>query len=169
MQAVHELGHILAAWATGGTVQEFVLHPLTISHTDVAPNPAPLTVVWAGPLVGVAIPLTLAALARLARPSAQRYANFFAGFCLIANGAYLAVASYTGIGDPGEMLRNGTPRWLITATGSAAFVAGLWMWHRTSEEFGFGLNPRSVNSREAFLAALTAVALTTIIAILGHR
>ena len=57
MQAVHELGHVLAASATGGTVQRVVLHPLTISRTDVSPNPSPLAVAWAGPLVGVILPL----------------------------------------------------------------------------------------------------------------
>lgn len=169
MQAVHELGHVLAAWATGGTVQEFVLHPLTISHTDVAPNPAPLTVVWAGPLVGVAIPLALATIIRVVRLPAQRYANFFAGFCLIANGAYLAAGAFTLDGDPAEMLRQGSPRWLIVACGSAAFAAGLWIWHRVGEDFGFGHDPRPIHAREARLAALAAIALTAVIAILGHR
>jgi hypothetical protein len=62
MQAVHELGHILAAWLTGGTVERVILEPLAISRTDVSPNPSPLAVAWAGPLVGVALPLFLATL-----------------------------------------------------------------------------------------------------------
>jgi len=45
MQIIHEAGHVLAAWVTGGTVTAVVLHPLAISRTDVAPNPSPLTVV----------------------------------------------------------------------------------------------------------------------------
>ncbi len=49
MQAVHELGHVLGAVATGGRVTEVVLHPCTISRTDVHPNPHPLLVVWPGP------------------------------------------------------------------------------------------------------------------------
>ena len=46
MQAVHELGHVFGAWLTGGRVQQVVLHPLTISRTDLAENPSPLVVVW---------------------------------------------------------------------------------------------------------------------------
>src|SRR5208337_624939 len=53
MMAVHELGHVVAAVATGGKVEKVVLHPLMISRTDVSPNPSPLIVVWAGPIVGV--------------------------------------------------------------------------------------------------------------------
>ena len=49
MQAVHEAGHVLGAWLTGGRVARVVLHPLTISRTDLAENPWPLAVVWARP------------------------------------------------------------------------------------------------------------------------
>src|SRR4051812_8876543 len=59
MMATHELGHVLAAWLTGGTATKVVLHPLAISRTDVWPNPEPLVVVWSGPLVGVLLPLLL--------------------------------------------------------------------------------------------------------------
>ncbi len=31
MMAVHELGHVVGAWLTGGRVAKVVLHPLTIS------------------------------------------------------------------------------------------------------------------------------------------
>jgi hypothetical protein len=48
MQAVHESGHVLGAWLTGGQVARVVLNPLTISRTDVRENPKPLIVVWAG-------------------------------------------------------------------------------------------------------------------------
>src|SRR5207248_1331353 len=59
MQAVHECGHVLGACLTGGRVERVVLWPLTISRTDLASNPRPLIVVWAGPLFGVAVPLLL--------------------------------------------------------------------------------------------------------------
>src|SRR3954447_20893621 len=34
MQAAHEAGHVLMAWASGETVHRVVLHPLTISRAD---------------------------------------------------------------------------------------------------------------------------------------
>ena len=55
MQAVHESGHALAARLTGGRVARVVLYPLTISRTDLADNPHPLAVAWAGPVVGAAV------------------------------------------------------------------------------------------------------------------
>jgi hypothetical protein len=57
VQAVHELGHVAGAWITGGGVAKVVLSPLTISRTDLADNPYPLIVVWAGPIIGSLLPL----------------------------------------------------------------------------------------------------------------
>ena len=45
MMATHELGHVLGAYISGGRVSQVVLHPLTISRTDLAHNPHPLLVV----------------------------------------------------------------------------------------------------------------------------
>src|SRR5438128_7660767 len=84
MQAVHELGHIFGAWLTGGRVERVVLNPLTISRTDLAENPHPLAVAWAGPAVGATLPLLIWLLAAIARLPGQRLLKFFAGFCLIS-------------------------------------------------------------------------------------
>ena len=42
-----------------------LLHPFTISRTDVSPNPHPLVVAWGGPLVGVGLPIIAAACGRV--------------------------------------------------------------------------------------------------------
>jgi hypothetical protein len=47
MQDVHELGHVTAAWLTGGRVSHVVVDPLAISRTDLSENPRPLVVVGA--------------------------------------------------------------------------------------------------------------------------
>ena len=52
MMAVHELGHVVGAAMTGGTVRQVVLHPLAISRTDVGANPYPTIAVWLGPVIG---------------------------------------------------------------------------------------------------------------------
>lgn len=145
MQAVHELGHVLAATFTGGTVARVVIHPLAISRTDLASNPAPTTVAWGGPLVGVALPLLLTGTIRLLRlrrgraeseitadrrwTAAQFLGDYFAGFCLIANGVYIGVGSFDGVGDAGDLLRHGTPRWMLLAFGLASSIGGLLVWH----------------------------------------
>jgi hypothetical protein len=130
LQAVHELGHVVGAWATGGTVVRVVLHPLAISRTDVRPNPRPLVVVWTGPIIGVALPWAAAVASRWTRCRCRQFAEFFAGLALVANGAYIGAGSINGVGDAGEMLRHGSPRWLLVAFGLACVAAGLWVWHR---------------------------------------
>ena len=57
MMALHEFGHMLHAWLSGGHVAKVVLHPLAISRTDVSPNSHPLFVVWGGPVWGTVLPL----------------------------------------------------------------------------------------------------------------
>ena len=63
-------------------------------------------------------------------------ARFFAGFCLIANGAYLGVGSFFGTGDCGEMVRQGSPLWALRLFGAIAVPMGFWLWSgqgRTSD------------------------------------
>jgi hypothetical protein len=138
MQAVHEAGHVLAAWLSGGRVAKVVLHPLTISRTDLAHNPAPVVVVWAGPVIGVLLPLLLWAIAAWRRMPGAFVLRFFAGFCLIANGAYIGAGSFERVGDCGEMLRHGTPMWALWLFGAATVPAGLALWHRLGPSFGLG-------------------------------
>jgi hypothetical protein len=138
MQAVHESGHALAALLTGGRVAQVVLHPLTISRTDLAHNPSPLLVVWAGPAFGVLLPLALWGGALALRLPGAFLVRFFAGFCLLANGAYIAVGSFDRIGDCGEMLRHGSAMWQLWLFGAVTMPAGLWLWHRQGPHFGLG-------------------------------
>ena len=56
-------------------------------------------------------------------------ARFFAGFCLIANGAYISVGSFDRVGDCGEMLRTGTPLWVMLLFGAVTIVWGMFLWH----------------------------------------
>lgn len=150
MQAVHESGHVLGAWLTGGRVVRVVLNPLTISRTDLADNPRPLAVVWAGPLLGVLLPLAAWNVAsRVCMPGAF-VPRFFAGFCLIANGAYIACGSFDGIGDCGDMLRHGSPMWLLWLFGALTVPTGLWLWHRQGPHFGLAGAKGRVNFGVAY-------------------
>jgi len=144
MQAVHEFGHVVGAQLTGGSVARVVLHPLTISRTDLAENPRPAAVAWAGPVLGAVVPLlTWGAAAALRMPGAF-VLRFFAGFCLIANGAYLAAGALTGIGDAGQLLQHGAPAWSLWLFGVPAVIAGLRLWHRQGRYFGLGKGPDEV-------------------------
>lgn len=162
MQAVHELGHVAAAIATGGTVSTVVLHPLTISRTDVAENPHPLLVVWAGPFVGVLLPAVAYAVSQAARFRGAFLVRFFAGFCLIANGAYIGAGSFGGIGDCGEMLRLATPAWCMWLFGVAGIAAGLALWNGLGPEFGIGKDGREVD-RGAAVATFGLLVITLVL------
>lgn len=88
MMAVHELGHVVGAAVTGGTVERVVSHPLTISRTDVSPNPDPLLgIIWAGPIAGVLLPLALLVVFKGVRIAFPYLPQFYTGSYLIANGA----------------------------------------------------------------------------------
>ncbi|GAB5441052.1 MAG: hypothetical protein Fues2KO_14010 [Fuerstiella sp.] len=138
MMAVHEAGHVLTAVLTGGQVQHVELHPLAISRTDVAPNPMPLAVVWAGPVFGVVLPLVIWLITSAARIKSRFLARSFAAFCLVANGAYIGVGQFDGIGDAGQMMKHGSPDWMLWLFGIVCVPAGLALWHRQGPHFGFG-------------------------------
>jgi hypothetical protein len=165
MQQVHELGHVLGALSTGGRVAKVVLHPLTISRTDVAHNPRPLLVVWAGPIIGIAIPqIAWAAAAAVKMPGAF-VLRFFAGFCLIANGLYIGLGSFGRVGDCGEMLRHGSPVWLLWLFGIATVPLGFMLWNGQGPSFGLG-SARGHVDRRVVYGSLTVCLLVLGIALL---
>jgi hypothetical protein len=159
MQAVHEFGHVLGAWLTGGEVVKVVLHPLTISRTDLAYNPNPLLVVWLGPVTGVSLPLTLWAIAAALHMPGAFVLRFFAGFCLIANGAYIGLGSLGEIGDCGEMLRNGSALWQLWLFGALTMPAGLLLWHRQGTHFGLGVAHGKMNNGVCYATAALCILL----------
>jgi hypothetical protein len=135
MMAVHEFGHVVGLWATGGTVARVVLHPLTISRTDPGENPNPLAEVWAGPVIGSVLPVAAFALAAVARLPAAYLVRFFAGFCLIANGCYIGVGVIDPVGDARELLRNGASTWQLGLFGAVTVPLGLYLWHEQGKHF----------------------------------
>ncbi len=159
MQAVHELGHVAAAMLTGGEVSQVVLHPLTISRTDLGVNPRPLVVVWAGPLAGVLLPLAAAGVRWFVDNLATRCVQFFAGFCLIANGAYIGLGTFERIGDCDVMLRHGTPMWVMIAFGIVAIITGLGLWHRLGSPRDFFTKPDAVSAWAVVLVSSSFLAM----------
>ncbi|CAN5479136.1 hypothetical protein BH10PLA1_BH10PLA1_14830 [soil metagenome] len=133
MTAIHEAGHVLGAKASGGVVNRVVWGPVSLSRTDVYPNPNPRLVTWAGPAFGALAPLLLEWLGRR-----SRFANLLgvlAGFCLIANGAYLASGVIYPVGDARDLIHLGTRRWVLLAAGMPMCVVGLLIWHKVSPRF----------------------------------
>ena len=162
MMAVHEAGHVLGAFITGGSIERVVLYPLTISRTDVSPNPHPAIVVWLGPVFGSVLPLAVFAIVPQRLTVLGYMARFFAGFCLIANGTYISIGAFDRVGDCDEMLRTGTPLWAMVAFGAIAVPLGLYLWHGLGSLRQVIKEPPVVEAR---LACVVVVALlVTIIA-----
>lgn len=161
MMGVHELGHVAGAMLTGGGIQRVVLHPLTISRTDVSPNPYPTFVVWLGPILGCLIPLAIWVALPRNLTTARNVAKFFAGFCLIANGVYISLGSFAGVGDCGVMLDTGSPVWALVAFGALAVSVGLYLWHSLGSPSRFFAEPSTIPPRLAYfvLSALLIVVL----------
>ena len=152
MMVVHEAGHVVAAWSTGGTVTGVVLHPLAILRTDVLPNTQPLLVVWAGPVVGIVTPLILWLSMRTVRIPESYMARFFVGFCLVANGAYIGAGSFDHIGDAGTMMQHGSPTVVLWTFAAVSIPFGFALWHGQGRYFGVGPHATPVGNRAVVIS-----------------
>ena len=169
MMALHEVGHVLAAWCSGGTVVKVVLHPFAISRTDVSPNPRPLIVAWAGPMAGVLLPVLIGSVAYMSKSRFLYLFRFFTGFCLIANGAYIGVGSIDMVGDAGEIIRHGSPRWLLWLFGVVTVPSGVLLWHRLGSHFGLGEARGRVDVRAAYVSCCMLLVTSVVLFALSPR
>ena len=169
MMAVHELGHVMHLGVSGGTVEKVVLHPLTISRTDAGDNPHPLVVAWGGPIWGCLFPLGVLLLTRRLAASRAYLARFFAGFCLVANGAYLGADSFFRGGDGRDLIAYGTPPWVLIVFGVMAVTGGLCLWNGLGPHFGLGEARGRVDRRAAWGAAIALAVLSVLeVALFGR-
>ncbi len=162
MQAVHEFGHVTAALLSGGHVERVLLHPAAFSYTQLSRNPHPNFVTWLGPIIGIMVPIALLLLARALRWRGWFVFQFFTGFCLIANGTYIAIGSLENIGDAGDLLHHGSPIYLLWMFGAITIPVGLWIWNGLGQHFGFGPNSSALDP----IVYVTVTALLLIVVML---
>ncbi len=165
MMIVHEFGHVILAWTCGDTVSKVVLHPLAISRTDVTHEKNPLLVIWGGPALGSLVPVVSLLAVKLIRFRFVYFCQFFAGFCLIANGAYLGVGAFSNIGDAGDLARAGCPRAMMLFFGLVCVPVGIWLWNGLGPHFGLK-NPKGKVDRAAALGTLALLLITVIVELL---
>lgn len=118
MTTTHEAGHIVAGLAGGATLVAYDLRPWSLPFSLFTPDPHPLMTMWAGPMTGVLAPTGIAALIR--RP----WTWFIAGFCAVANGAYLATGWLTADSwlDTTKLLEHGA--WPASIVAYCALTIG---------------------------------------------
>jgi hypothetical protein len=119
-----------------------------------------LVVIWGGPIVGSLLPLLVWLAADRLRWSGAFLLRFFAGFCLVVNGAYLFGGSFDGIGDCGDLLRYGAPMWTLWLFGLIAFPLGLGVWNGDDRDLRLG--PEARNIRPAVVYGVVALAVVTV-------
>ena len=155
MMIVHEFGHVLTAWMSGERVFKVVLHPLAISRTDTSHEKHPLLVIWGGAVLGSLVPVCVWVLVKAFRLRFGYLFQFFAGFCLIANGCYLGVGTFFHVGDAGDLARYDCPRWLMLLFGLICVPTGLFLWNGLGPQFGLGEAGGKVDHKAA-LATLAS-------------
>jgi hypothetical protein len=171
MLAAHESGHVLFGWLTGAQLAAVHLPLFGISRTDFAVNPHPLPVAWGGPVWGCALPLAVLAASRCFTSKWQiDLLAWFAGFCLITNGAYLfGGAILTGRGDDGGViLQSGGLRWQLIAFGVVAIAAGLYVWNGLGPCFGLGSSRGKVSRKATIAVVAMLIVLACIEAWMAH-
>lgn len=154
MQVVHESGHVIGALLTGGQIRQVVLVPWEISRTDLLANPHSLIVCWLGPVVGAIAPVIAWLIAAKFWKAGAFWFRFLAGFCLIANGAYIAVGQFTRDGDGGDLMREGSPAWTLWLFGAVCVPIGLLLWHQLGKHFGFGPEAQQISVRKAAISTV---------------
>ncbi len=136
MMIVHETGHVLAALATGSVIDRVSLPWVGFSQTQITKYVRPTVVVAAGPTLGVILPAIGWAVLR--RSSWGALCRFFAGFCLVANGGYIASAMVKPAGDADALVALGVPAWVLGVAGCVAVAIGLQLWNGLGSSFGLG-------------------------------
>ncbi|MEK6701657.1 MAG: hypothetical protein AABZ53_05295 [Planctomycetota bacterium] len=154
MMIVHECGHILAALATGSKIDRVLLPWIGFSQTEISKYVHPTFVVAAGPALGVTLPL--AAWLACHRLTWAPLLRFFAGFCLVANGGYIASAIVHAAGDADDLVALGVPSWILGVAGCISVAAGLQLWNGLAPSFGLAPTgiPAGSLRRASFACAL---------------
>jgi len=128
--AIHETGHCIATWLSGGSIDRVEIPLVGFSQTHYRDKPQPLFTTWAGPATGALFAFALFAIASNLHNRTRQIALFFAGFSLILNGTYLGLGGFLRIGDCAELLKHGASQWQLITFGAIATPLGLYSWHR---------------------------------------
>lgn len=123
---VHEAGHVLAAWATGGRVLAISVDPfLAQSFVDIRPDPSP-RITYAGGVVAVmAVGLMAWMAAYRAAGEAAVALRGFTAYALASSGLYLGVGALLGSGDAADLAGLGIPKWQLVVGGSTLIVLSI--------------------------------------------
>ncbi|MHA7813794.1 MAG: M50 family metallopeptidase [Phycisphaerales bacterium] len=127
MQWTHELGHILTGIATDAELDRVILNPFRFSMTQFASNPRPHLTTWGGPVLGVLIGAGVPILLSTYMKSVRAPLLIVAAFVMIANGLYVGLGAFHPIADASDLVRHGSPRWVLGVFGLVCCVGARMM------------------------------------------
>lgn len=130
---LHELGHILSAQFTGGRIQEIILVPWKFSQTVIRHSHHPLIDAWAGPLLGVTLPLFAYSLHKKFKRE-NDFLSILTGFCLMANGLYIGLGWIDKVGHAGDIITHNFSIISMILFGIISSTTGLFIWHQPLEQ-----------------------------------
>ena len=128
---VHEMGHVLSGWLSGGEFRYIDVYPFHFSTTILQPNPHPALVTWSGLLLGWGVPLLTIPLWKAQRASVGAILQSWSAYCWLAFGAYLALAAGESLSDTGQLLTEGWPVALLVGMGAMVAIIGYLIGRRS--------------------------------------
>jgi hypothetical protein len=139
--ALHELGHAIAMWTTGGIVDRITLNPFSWSYTYYGSTPKnPIYTSSAGVVIGTLSALFLTTLAWRSRSQPWSLIFIMTGIVATAqNGLYLLLDSLLPSGgDASHLIRYGLPASLTIGAGILLLVGSLFLSLAALWPIGFG-------------------------------
>jgi hypothetical protein len=143
---LHEAGHVLGAWCTGGDASRIVIHPFSWSYAHAFSFNHEGVVIWAGSVLGslFGIPITLAVL-KWRRPGLLIPLLVGVVAC-IYNGAYLLLGCLFKLGGDGTVLAaEYAPAAAVAAAGLLMVCIGMRLAVPLIPVLGFRLEDRIVH------------------------
>jgi hypothetical protein len=157
MTLSHELGHVLAGWIGGAQLIRLELRPWHLPDSIFAADRHRLVTLWAGPVLGSAVPLMAAVT--IGRPMAW----FTAWFCLLANASYLLLGYVSGDVelDSAKLIRAGAQPWHLIAAVALALPLGYYKFRQACADLLSGASPAMTAGQ--MRASIIALAITWIV------
>ncbi|MEJ5258649.1 MAG: M50 family metallopeptidase [Anaerohalosphaeraceae bacterium] len=135
---LHEIGHALGAWSTGGTVHGVVIHPFSWSYAIIV-SPRNDITTWAGSVLGSLFGILITLSVFKWRSGRLLIPLLVGPVACLCNGSYLVLGSVFHLAGDGSILAaRYAPAGAVAAVGLLMLCAGMLLAVLIIPELGFG-------------------------------
>jgi hypothetical protein len=85
------------------------------------------------------------------------------------HGIYLGVVSFMNAADAGDLMRHGTPHWVLVLFGVTTVPLGFCLWNGLGPHYGLGKAGGHVNYRDGIGMSILLLAIIVIEVLFGGR